>query len=34
VFQPTRIRPKFLEQLRIAGIFLPAGLFEQPLEVT
>jgi pilus assembly protein CpaF len=33
VFQPTRIRPKFLEQLRIAGIFLPAGLFEQPLEV-
>jgi len=33
VFQPTRIRPKFLEQLRIAGIFLPTGLFEQPLEV-
>jgi pilus assembly protein CpaF len=33
VFQPTQIRPKFLERLRIAGIFLPAGLFEQTLEV-
>jgi pilus assembly protein CpaF len=32
-FQPTHIRPKFLDQLRIAGIFLPAGLFEQTLEV-
>jgi pilus assembly protein CpaF len=32
-FQPTRIRPKFLEQLRISGIFLPAGLFEQTQEV-
>jgi pilus assembly protein CpaF len=33
VFQPTHIRPKFLEGLRVAGIFLPAGLFEQTLEV-
>jgi len=33
VFQPTLIRPKFLERLRIAGIFLPHGLFEQALEV-
>ncbi len=32
-FQPTRIRPKFLEQLRVSGIFLPTGLFEQALEV-
>ncbi len=32
-FQPTRIRPKFLEQLRVSGIFLPTGLFEQTLEV-
>lgn len=32
-FQPSRIRPKFLEQLRISGIFLPTGLFEQTQEV-
>ena len=32
-FQPTRIRPKFLEQLRVSGISLPAGLFERTLEV-
>jgi pilus assembly protein CpaF len=32
-FQPTRIRPKFLDQLRISGIFLPTGLFEQTQEV-
>ena len=32
-FEPTRIRPKFLEQLRISGIFLPAALFEHALEV-
>ena len=32
-FQPTQIRPKFLEKLRIAGIFLPHGLFEHTLEV-
>lgn len=33
VFQPTQIRPKFLERLRIAGIFLSPGLFEQTTEV-
>lgn len=33
VFQPSHIRPKFLEKLRISGIFLPPGLFEQTLEV-
>jgi pilus assembly protein CpaF len=34
VFQPTQIRPKFLERLRVSGIFLPATLFEQPMEVS
>ncbi|WP_035359042.1 CpaF family protein [Edaphobacter aggregans] len=33
VFQPSRIRPKFLERLRISGIFLSPDLFEQTLEV-
>jgi pilus assembly protein CpaF len=33
VFKPTQIRPKFLERLRISGIFLPPELFEEPLEV-
>jgi pilus assembly protein CpaF len=33
VFQPSRIRPKFLERLRISGIFLSPALFEQTLEV-
>ena len=33
IFQPTRIRPKFLERLRISGIFLSPGLFEQAMEV-
>src|SRR5664280_1317246 len=32
-FEPTHIRPKFLEKLRIAGIFLPHDLFEHTLEV-
>lgn len=32
-FQATGIRPKFLEQLRISGIYLPAELFEHTLEV-
>lgn len=32
-FQPSHIRPKFLEQLRISGIFLPADLFERTMEV-
>ena len=34
VFQPTRIRPKFLERLKISGIMLPPALFEQTLEVS
>jgi pilus assembly protein CpaF len=33
VFQPSHIRPKFLERLRISGIFLPSNLFEQAMEV-
>jgi len=32
-FRPTGIRPKFLERLRVAGIQLPASLFETSLEV-
>ena len=32
-FQPTHIRPKFVERLRISGIILPPSLFEQALEV-
>jgi pilus assembly protein CpaF len=32
-FEPTHIRPKFLERLRIAGILLPPNLFEQTMEV-
>jgi len=32
-FEPSRIRPKFMERLRIAGIFLPHELFEQTMEV-
>jgi pilus assembly protein CpaF len=33
VFQPTRIRPKFLERLRIAGLIFPPSIFETPMEV-
>jgi pilus assembly protein CpaF len=33
VFQPSRIRPKFLEQLRISGVMLPASMFEHAQEV-
>jgi pilus assembly protein CpaF len=32
-FQPSRIRPKFLEQLRTSGIMLPTSMFEQTQEV-
>jgi pilus assembly protein CpaF len=32
-FQPSRIRPKFLEKFRIAGISLPPSLFERITEV-
>lgn len=32
-FQPSRIRPKFVDQIRTAGIALPSGLFERAMEV-
>src|ERR1700722_3120930 len=32
-FEPTGIRPKFLDRLRVAGILLPAELFERSVEV-
>jgi pilus assembly protein CpaF len=32
-FQPSGIRPNFLERLRVAGILLPAELFERTVEV-
>jgi hypothetical protein len=32
-FEPTHIRPKFLERLRVSGIFLPPSLFETTTEV-
>lgn len=34
VFQPSRIRPKFLEQLRVSGVVLPGSMFERTFEVT
>jgi pilus assembly protein CpaF len=33
-FQPSRIRPKFLERLKVAGILLPTELFERSMEVS
>jgi pilus assembly protein CpaF len=33
-FRPTGIRPKFMEKLRVAGILLPAEIFEKTLEVS
>jgi pilus assembly protein CpaF len=32
-FQPSRIRPRFVEQLKVAGINLPDDLFNHTLEV-
>jgi pilus assembly protein CpaF len=32
-FRPSRIRPKFLEKLQVAGIILPQELFERTTEV-
>ena len=32
-FQPSGIRPQFLEKLRVAGILLPAEIFERSVEV-
>jgi len=33
LFQPSRIRPRFLERLRISGIILPPELFERETQV-
>jgi pilus assembly protein CpaF len=33
-FKPTGIRPKFLEKLRVAGVFLPAEIFETCMEIS
>ena len=33
IFQPTRIRPRFLERHRLSGIVLPPALFERETEV-
>jgi pilus assembly protein CpaF len=33
VFAPSSIRPRFLERLQLAGIFLPQNVFETSLEV-
>ena len=32
-FQPSRIRPKFLEQIRVTGGHLSHEMFERPMEV-
>jgi pilus assembly protein CpaF len=32
-FQPSRIRPRFLDRLRVAGIILPQSIFETVMEV-
>jgi pilus assembly protein CpaF len=32
-FQPSRIRPRFLERLRVCGIILPQETFEREMEV-
>jgi pilus assembly protein CpaF len=32
-FEPSGIRPKFLERLRVAGILLPSEMFERSVEV-
>jgi pilus assembly protein CpaF len=32
-FRPTRIRPRFIDKLMVAGISLPQSVFENTLEV-
>jgi pilus assembly protein CpaF len=34
IFQPSQVRPKFLERLRVSGIFLPPTMFEKVMEVS
>jgi len=33
VFTPSRIRPQFLERLRVSGIVLPPSLFDKETQV-
>jgi pilus assembly protein CpaF len=33
IFEPTRIRPRFLDKLRVAGLFLSPSIFEEVVEV-
>ena len=33
VFQPSRIRPRFIERLRVSGITLSPSVFDTPMEV-
>lgn len=33
LFQPSRIRPKFAERIRVSGVVLPQELFERVTEV-
>jgi pilus assembly protein CpaF len=33
VFMPSRIRPHFLERLRVSGIVLPPSLFDKETQV-
>ncbi len=33
-FLPSRIRPKFLERIRVSGILLAQDIFEQSMEVS
>jgi pilus assembly protein CpaF len=33
VYQPTHIRPRFLDRLRVSGIILPPSLFERETPV-
>jgi pilus assembly protein CpaF len=34
VFQPSRIRPRFIERLRVSGITLSPNVFDTPMEVS
>ena len=33
VYKPSRIRPKFMERLRVSGIVLPPSIFENETQV-
>jgi pilus assembly protein CpaF len=34
MFAPSRIRPRFLERLRVSGIVLPPSLFDKETQVS